>query len=254
MNYFINFIPKTNIFDKINKLAVNLEEDNIIFNIYIKNLPAMNIDKNIYCDFDKVKDYILNIKKRKFKVNIMIDTFCFGNREFTTKGKKILEMLDKIFELNIDYITITNNFFFNYVKRRHTNVKIIMSEYSEIINVQKICRYLEDMKADGVKLDLKLCLKLDKMQYIKDNFNVNNIHIDMSKVCYENDIFKDSFNNGISHLIQEEKWGDIDKYIKEYENKQNITKNKKIFFAQEDFNKLKDMGFKNFWCNNEILL
>ena len=115
MNYFINLIPNTNIFERINKLAISLEkEDNIIFNIYIKNLPAMNIDRNVYCDFDKVEDYILSIKKRKFKVNIMLDIFCFGNREFTAKGKQILEMLDKIFEFNIDYITITNDFFVNY--------------------------------------------------------------------------------------------------------------------------------------------
>lgn len=252
MNYFINLIPNTNIFERINKLAISLEkEDNIIFNIYIKNLPAMNIDRNVYCDFDKVEDYILSIKKRKFKVNIMLDIFCFGNREFTAKGKQILEMLDKIFEFNIDYITITNDFFVNYVKRKHPNVKIIMSEYSEIINVQKICRYLDDIKADAVKLDLKLCLDLEQMKYIKDNFNINNIHIDISKVGYENDIFKDSFNNSLSHLIQEEKWEDINKYIKEYENKQDIVKNKKIYFTQEKFNKLKDMGFENFWYNNE---
>lgn len=249
MNYFINFIPKSDILKKIDKVFLN-DDDNIIFNIYIKQLPAMNTDKNLYCDIDEAINYIIEINKSKFKINIIFDIFCFGNKEFTNKGNEIFRLLDRIFKFNIDYITITNNFFFNYVKRRYPNQKIIMSEYNDITNIQKISRYIDDIKADGVKIDISLALNIDKMNYIKEKIDMNNIHVDVTNTYYPNDIFKDSFFNGISHLLQEEKWEEAKNLKSEYEKKQH---NKKVYFTDEDYNRLKKLGIKNFWINKEIL-
>lgn len=252
MNYYIDFIPTENFLKKIDeKLLKAVDNENIVFNLYIRQLPAMNIKKFVYCELEDCKIWISELKRRNLKINIMFDTFCFGNKEFTSRGKEILNILDTVLDLGIDFITITNNFFFNYIKRRHKNCKIIMSEYSEITNVQKISRYLDDINADAVKIDVVLSKDLEIMEYIKNNFDIKTIHIDTNKVYYNNDIYKDSLNNGISHYIQEEKWEEINTAIEEYKEKQKKFGNERICFSKEDFIALKEKGYENFWhyCN-----
>ena len=250
MNYFIDFIPNIEFIKNIEHLQTKLnDEDNVILNIYIKQLPSMNVNECVYCDIQDGIKYIAEIKKRVLKVNIMLDTFCFGNREFTEKGKEIFDSLDEILKNDIDYITITNNFFFNYLKRRYAHTKIILSEYSEITNVQKIDRYLENVGADCVKLDFKLSLNMKEMEYIKKNFDIDRIHIDLNKFYYDNDIYRDSFNNSLAHYIQEGKWEEIKKCIEVYQKKQNTIGNRKISMTKDNFKKLKKMGYKNFWFN-----
>ena len=240
MNYFIDFIPNTTFIKKIEELFSKLnKEDNIILNMYIKQLPAMNINETMYCDFEESIKNILEFKKRNLKINIMLDRYCFGNKEFTETGKEIFDILDKIFEYDVEYITVTNHFIFNYIKRRYKNVKKIISEYSEINNVQKVYRYIENIKADGVKLDFKLSLNYENMKYIKENFDINYIHIDINKLYYNNDILKDSLNNSLSHYIQENNWDKA---------RQCSMKNDKIYFKKENYNYLKELGYKNFWC------
>jgi len=250
MNYFIDFIPKEDFFEDINRTYEELDSnDNFVFNIYFSELPAMNVNECVYCDTNEGIEYIQKLKNKNYKVNVMLDTFCFGNKEFTSSGKDVFELLDEIIKNNIDYITITNNFFFNYIKRRYSNVKTILSEYSEITNAQKIYRYLENVKADSVKLDYKLSLDISKMEYIKNNFDTNKIHIDINQFYFDNDIFRDSFNNGLSHYIEEKKWDLIQNSINEYINKQSHLNNKRLYCSKSYYNQLKELGFNNFWFN-----
>ena len=248
MNYFIDFIPNHSFTNKLDELTSNLNnENNIVLNMYIKQLPSMNINKAMYLDIEESINNIIELKKKNYKINIMLDTYCFGNKEFTKMGKEIFEILDKLFQYNIDYITVTNNFLFNYVKRRYSNIKIIISEYSDIINVQKICRYIENIKADGVKLDLKLSTDKEKMKYIKENFDINCIHINTNVLYYNNDIYKDALNNSLSHYIQENKWDKAKECLEEYKQKQNDMKNERLYFKKEDYIELRKMGYQNFW-------
>ena len=251
MKFFLDFVPSDMFLKNLDIIKLKMKEgEELVLNMYIKQLPSMNINEYMYCDIKECGRYISELKQRKLKINIILDTFCFGNKEFTESGKKIFAFLDTIFKFDIDYITISNNFFFNYVKRRHKNIKVIISEYSEINNVQKISRYIYNLKADAIKLDFKLALDMKKMEYIKNNFDLDDIHIDMNKIYYDNDIYRDSLNNSIAHYIQEKKWDDIRECIKEYENKQINLNSKQLNFNVEKFNQLKRMGYRNFWYYN----
>lgn len=246
MNYFIDLLPNSNSMEKTDSLFEN--GDNIIFNIYVKQLPSMNIHNELYYDLEEALKVVQKLKKQNKKINLIFDTFCFGNKEFTEKGKEKFEILDKFLDLKIDFVTITNNFFFNYIKRRHKECKVIISEYSDITNIQKIDRFLNDMKADGVKLDIKLIKDLEQMQNIKENFDVNSIHINVNKEFYEEDIFKDAINNSLSHYIEDEEWDKVEKTLEIYE-KDNKNK-KKLLLKAEEYEKLKEMGFINFWYSH----
>lgn len=251
MNYYIDLIPTENFIEKIDEM--NLKKSNIIFNMYVKQFPSMNTNKIVYADINECIKLAFDIKNRGYKINIMFDTFCFGNKEFTEKGKETLIILDKLLNLDIDFITVTNNFFFNYIKRRHKRCSVIMSEYAEITNVQKMTRFLEDIGADAVKIDTKLAKNLEVMEYVKNSFNINSIHIDTNKVCYKNDIYKDALNNSIAHYIQDENWQAVDETIEKYKKEQELLNNEEIVLNKECIEELKNKGYNNFWyyCNLE---
>ncbi len=243
MNYFIDLLPSSNLINQTNDLFD--KDDNIIFNIYVKQLPAMNIYKELYYDLENAFKIVKELKSQNKKVNLVFDTFCFGNKEFTKKGKEKFEILDSFLKLKIDFVTITNNFFFNYIKRRHKECKIIISEYSDITNIQKIDRFLNDMKADGVKLDLKLTKNTEQMKNIKECFDIDSIYINVNKKAFEDDIFKDSINNSLSHYIEDENWEKVKETMTIYEkdNKNNNI----LLLSNEEYKKLKEIGFVNFF-------
>lgn len=251
MNYYIDFVPSVDFINEIENIKNNIinSDDSIVLNMYFYKLPSMNVHENVYCNIKDGINYIREINKRKIKINIMLNTFCFGNKEFTERGKEVFDSLDEIFKEEVDFITITNNFFFNYVKRRYSNIKIILSEYSEITNIQKIDRYLENVRADFVKLDYKLSLNIKQMQYIKENFDIERIHIDYNSLYYDNDIYRDAINNSLAHYIQEQKWNEIKNTIEKYQNNYNSIQNKIINMNNDYLKELISMGYKNIWYN-----
>lgn len=247
MNYYIDFFPNKNFLQKFEKQ----KNINLIFNIYIKQIPAMNTNRALYFDIKEAPEIIGKIKEKGYQVNLMFDTFCFGNLEFSEKGKEIFELLDKVIEFGIDSITITNHFFFNYLRKKHKNCKIIISEYSEITNVQKINRFLCDIGADAVKIDPSLAKNIEIMKYVKETSDVNKIHIDITTQMYENDIFRAAFYNSLSHFLQDGEWEKADKEIQKHKAEQEKLGNKKIKFEEQEIKELIKLGYKNFWYQYE---
>ena len=154
-----------------------------------------------------------------------------------------------------EFVTITNNFYYRYIKTHYENVKLICSEYTEINNVQKINRYLEDLESSGVKLDTLLLKDKNQMKYISSKFDKNKIHININKKTYKNNIYKDTLNNNIAHYIQKGEWENLEKLLRQYERECENQKEQIIELNQRDINYLKGLGFNNFWYydleNNE---
>ena len=94
---------------------------------------------------------------------------------------------------------------------------------------------------------MKLSLDNKKMKYIKENCNENYIHINTNALYYNNDIFKDSLNNSLSHYIQENKWNKAKECLEDYKKKQIDMKNDRLYFEKENYIELKKMGYQNFW-------
>lgn len=255
MNYYIDFIPDSKFLEFISEEWMAKQKNNKIFmNIYIKQLPAMSLKKDIYLDIKFSKDYICDLKKIGYYINLMFDAFCLGNKEFTDKGNEYFKIIDEIIKLDVDYITVTNNFIYNYIKRRHKEQKVILSEYLNINNAQKVDRYLNDLKSDGVKIDIKLIKDYEKMKNIAMYFPNDVIHIDTNKVYFDNDIYRDCLNNSLSHYVQDENWGQINRVIQEYEQRQVTLKNEKLIITNEEIKSLMELGITNYWykCYDEI--
>lgn len=244
MNYFLDLIPLKTFIEELSKYN---NQNNIILNIYIKQLPSMNINKFLYIDIKDYEKIIREIRKNNFKINIVFDTFCLGNKEFSIQGREILETLDKVMKEKPEFVTITNNFYYRYIKTHYENVKLICSEYTEINNVQKINRYLEDLESSGVKLDTLLLKDRKQMKYISSKFDKNNIYINVNKRGYKNNIYKDTLNNNIAHYIQKEEWENIEKLLTQYKKECEKQGQQMVELNKEDIDYLIGLGFNNLW-------
>lgn len=146
-----------------------------------------------------------------------------------------------------EFVTITNNFYYRYIKTNFDNVKLIYSEYAEINNVQKINRYLEDLESTCVKIDTLLLKDKKQMQYISSNFKKDSIHINLNKGVYKNNIYSDTLNNNIAHYIQKERWNDIKKLLLKCKEEFNNENKELVKLDQDDINYLMNLGFNNLW-------
>ena len=248
MNYFLDLIPSKKFIENLGEYYSNINKKiNIVLNVYIKQLPSMNINKYLYIDINDYKKIIEKLKKYNFQINIIFDTFCLGNKEFSEQGNEILEIIYDILQEKPEYFTITNNFYYRYIKTNFDNVKLIYSEYAEINNVQKINRYLEDLESSGVKLDTLLLKDRKQMKYISSKFDKNNIYINVNKRGYKNNIYKDTLNNNIAHYIQKEEWENIDKLLTQYKKECEKQGQQMVELNKEDIDYLIGLGFNNLW-------
>ena len=248
MNYFLDLIPSKKFIENLGEYYSNINKKiNIVLNVYIKQLPSMNINKYLYIDINDYKKIIEKLKKYNFQINIIFDTFCLVNKEFSEQGNEILEIIYDILQEKPEYFTITNNFYYRYIKTNFDNVKLIYSEYAEINNVQKINRYLEDLESSCVKIDTLLLKDKKQMQYISSNFKKDSIHINLNKGVYKNNIYSDTLNNNIAHYIQKERWNDIKKLLLKCKEEFNNENQELVKLDQDDINYLIDLGFNNLW-------
>lgn len=247
MNYYLDFIPSEKFLDKLKSLKASLPEDVIIANVYLKSLPAMNPNESIYMTNQEADKYIKLLIKNKIKVNIMLNVFCYGNHEFSEDGKDILKKIDDVLTYKIYSVTATNHFFINYLRRRHKETKIIASEFGEIENIQKVARYIDNIGVDAVKVDFALGKNKAQMKNIINHYSPSQIHIDMNRLYFFNDIFRESFNNTISHYIHDGRWDDVRKYISIYKADQRKLGNRPRRFTKKNLLTNQELGYINFW-------
>ena len=240
MNYYIDCMPTETFINKL--FEITDIKDTYILNVYVKELPSNNINFLLYSDIEKCTKLFYQIKAKGYEINLMFDTACFGNREFSEKGKETLNIIDEYVNLKPDYITVTNNFFYNYIKNRYEKIKIILSEYLEVNNIQKINRYLE-LGCYGLKIDNRLIKDNEIVKCIAENFEKNYMHINLNKIILKNSIYSDSINNSIAHYMQNEEFDNINNILKEnYDKEKEIQK-----LEKEEICALIEIGFSNFW-------
>lgn len=258
VKYFIDYFPTTyftnelinNRFNTWNDESIDKE---IILNIYIKQLPSMNINFGIYIDKNNIEEIIINLQKNKFKINIMFDALCLGNIEFGSEGKNIIELIDRIIMLKPDYITLTNHFYFNYIKQKYPNINLVFSDYSGVDNVQKIYRHLEELKCNGLKISINMAKNKDLMHYLKNNFFMESIHLDINKNTINNNIFEDSLNYNISHYIQKDKSEEIVNLLENFNEHVKLKGLEINSLNFEDLSFLYRIGLNNIWINSNYM-
>ena len=247
MNYYLDFIPSEEYVNKLIEIKDELPDDQITLNIYLKSMPAMNPNKIVYMEDEQAEDYIDILRENGFKINLMLNVFCYGNHEFSETGKDVLNEIDTILKYGIDSVTVTNHFFINYFKRRHPEVPIIASKYAEIENMQKVSRYITNIGVDGVEVDSALSRNKSNMENLTKFYSPKQIHIDMNRLYFNNDIYRESFNNSLSHYISDERWDDAINYINKYRADQESIGNSVVIYSKEDFANNKDLGYTNYW-------
>lgn len=99
-----------------------------------------------------LKDYIDKVHKKGKRFDFNINSICLSNIELTAAGYgRIIEYLERLCDLGVDSVTISNTNLIEIVKRRFPNLKIKVSTFQKINSVSMTQRF-EDMGVDAIML------------------------------------------------------------------------------------------------------
>lgn len=253
MNFYVDLLPGDNCKNALVNLKTNKPEARFTANLYVQELPSLNVNPGLYFKAEEVIKEIVTLRENGFGVNIMMDSFCFGNAQFDPVfNKKLFCVLDKVITVGIDYITIADFFYFQCLKQKYPGIKIITSEYAEINNIGKIHEYLEEFGTNGVKLDNRLIKNRNLMAEIAKRFSPDAIHVNLNFGEIQGNIFRDSLKNNVSHYLQKGQWKKAAELIIKCKNEFTDFNRKLIRLNRGDFDYLRLSGFSNFWiyCNS----
>ncbi|HEY9062636.1 MAG TPA: peptidase U32 family protein [Pseudobacteroides sp.] len=82
--------------------------------------------------------------------NYVMNSSCMGNKEYTSsKYKDIVEHLDWLMEMGVDWITLANPYIIEISKKRHHNLKISLSSFVTVESVQR-AKYYDEIGVDEI--------------------------------------------------------------------------------------------------------
>jgi collagenase-like PrtC family protease len=101
---------------------------------------------------EEVASFIAEVRKRGLGFNYLINGTCLDNLEFTRKGyKKIAEHIEWISSTGANMVTVTLPFLLPMVKKEFPHLKVCISSFARIHNVQ-LARFWKEMGADKIVL------------------------------------------------------------------------------------------------------
>lgn len=109
------------------------------------NLPEVS--------WQEIGEHIELCHKNNIKFNYLLNALCLGNREFVKEHhKKILDILDKVSEMQVDSVTVANPYLCELIKRQYPHLEVSISVNVRIKSLPQI-RYWEEFGADEITLD-----------------------------------------------------------------------------------------------------
>jgi len=96
----------------------------------------------------QAKEHIQFAQSKGIKCNYLYNASCLGNQEFDGKAhKQIIQELDwTVHELQVEGITVSNNYLFRLLRRRYPKLKVGLGVFSKIWNLE-LFKYYEDCGA-----------------------------------------------------------------------------------------------------------
>jgi collagenase-like PrtC family protease len=118
-------------------------------------------------DREEAASFIAEARKRGLGFNYLINATCFDNAEFTKEGyKKIIEHLEWIASTGADMVTVTLPFLLQIVKRHVPHLKVCVSSFARVQNVQ-LARSWGELGADKIILPENIARDFQALQLIR---------------------------------------------------------------------------------------
>lgn len=101
------------------------------------------------------KDIEMAVRKahdNHIEFNYLMNSSCMGNKEYTESTyQKIIENLDWVNDIGVDWVTIANPYIVEICKKRHPNIKISLSSFSMVESVQR-AKFYDDLGVDEISV------------------------------------------------------------------------------------------------------
>lgn len=117
---------------------------------------------------EEAASFISEARRKGLGFNYLINAACLNNMEFTRQGyRKIVDHLEWIASTGADMVTVTLPFLLPMIKRFFPRLKVCVSSFARVQNVQ-MARYWEEMGADKIVLPENIARDFRTLQLIRD--------------------------------------------------------------------------------------
>lgn len=152
---------------------------------------------------DQLEDHIKLVHSQGLEFNYLLNAVCLDNLECTRdKNRKILDLLDLIKQLGIDWVTVTVPYLIDMVNKILPEVKIMISTFANVDSVQK-AQYYEKLGVQAITLPEQLNRNFSFLRQLRANVNLD-IHLIATNDCLLSCPFRHHHPLFQSHASQSE--------------------------------------------------
>lgn len=134
--------------------------------------------------------------------NYLVNSACLGNQEFTRAGQKnIVNLLDWLYEINVDWVTVSIPYLVELVKSRYPRLKVKLGVFAAVDTPKKAQAY-EELGVDCIALQpLMLNRDFDRLRAIRRTVKCD-LQLIVNSNCLLECPMTPYHNVGLSHSSQ----------------------------------------------------
>lgn len=133
-------------------------------------------------DSDELKEMFALLQQKGIKSNIVLNTTCFGNQQFSGEFLRGLDSyLNYLLESGVDTITLADPFLIKYVSRRFSDIKVVVSSASEVRTLNCI-EYYNGLGVERIIISPDVNRELETIASFVNNSNAK-IEILVNEGC-----------------------------------------------------------------------
>jgi len=131
---------------------------------------------------DQIKQHIELAHSQGIEFNYLLNAVCLDNLECTrVKNKQILDLLDLLKELEVDWVTVAIPYLIDLVKAHLPDVKVMVSTFANVDSIQK-AQYYERLGVNAITLPEQVNRNFNFLTLLRKKVNLD-FHLIVTNDC-----------------------------------------------------------------------
>lgn len=198
----------------------------------------------------RLEDHVCHCHDAGLAFNYLINTACMGNEEFTRSGQKhIVTLLDWLYEIGVDWVTVSIPYLVELVKTRYPRLKVKLGVFAAV-DTPKKAEFYEKLGVDSIALQsLVVNRDFERLRAIRRAVKCD-LQLIVNSNCLLECPMTPYHNVGLSHASQVGSKGFYAEYcllhclVEKLENPVNYIKSPWI--RPEDLHHYESIGYSSF--------
>ncbi|PJI06514.1 MULTISPECIES: U32 family peptidase [Clostridium] len=204
-----------------------------------------------------IEEAVQKSHENNIEFNYLMNSSCMGNREFTHDTyMKIIECLDWLDSIGVDWVTIANPYIIDICKNRHPRIKVSLSSFAMVESVQR-AKFYDEIGVDEISVRENINRNFKLLKEMQSNVECK-IQVIANQTCLFQCPYQFYHDNVMSHSSQKNEFLNshiIDYCIlkciyKKFNKPEEIIKSRWI--RPEDIKEYESIGIKKFKITDRV--